>query len=113
MTSVIEVTWHAVDQFRDRFPNESGASGYLRLLIAKEVEEALSHNRYSSKQPRWARANGHRSRGRRNKHEIDRTLRFVWTEDQHRMYLIDRHGFVIRVITSINPDGVDNGSNPN
>lgn len=104
---IIEVTYHAVDQFRDRFPLESGSPGYLRLLIAREVEDGLYHNRYSTKQPRWARSDGHRSRGRRNKHELDRTLRFVWTEDKHRMYLIDRRGILIRVITSINPEGIE------
>jgi hypothetical protein len=113
MTSIIEVTWHALDQFRERFPSESGSSGYLRLLIAGEIEDALNHNRYSTRQPSWARANGHRSRGRRNKHEIDRTLRFVWTEDKHRMYMIDKRGVITRVITSINPDGVDDGDSPN
>ena len=104
---IIEVTYHALDQFRDRFPEDNGSSGHVRLLIANEVEDALYHNRYSTKQPRWARANGHRSRGRRNKHEIDRTLRFVWTEDKRRMYLIDRRGLIIRVITSINPEGIE------
>ena len=110
MNQIVEVTWHALEQFQKRFSDEAGSSGYLRLLIASEVESALAHNRYSTKQPRWARSDGYRSRGRRNRHEIDRTLRFVWTEDKRRMYLIDKRGAMVRVITSINPDGIDDGT---
>lgn len=106
-SAVVEVTYHAVEQFKKRFPSESGAQGYLRLLIAAEVEDALNHNRYSTKQPIWSRSDGYRSRGRRNRTELDRTLRYVWTENRRRIYLIDRRGIAIRVVTSINPEGIE------
>lgn len=102
---IVEVTWHAVEQFRDRFPFESGSASSIRLLIAQEVQQGLDAGRYASKQPSWARTDGTRSHGRRNGAERDRSMRYVWTDDRHRMYLVDKHGYAIRVVTSIRPDG--------
>lgn len=102
---LIEVTWHAVEQFRARFPLEAGSASSIRLLIAGEVEASLEGHRYSAKQPPWARLEGRRTRGRRNGKEIDRTMRYVWTENKQRLYLVDKHGRAVRVVTSILPQG--------
>jgi hypothetical protein len=101
----VEVTHHAVDQFRERFPEEMASGSYLRLLVAQEVNEALDSGRYSTRQPSWAVSSRNRVRGRRNGNERDRTMRFVWTADLKRMYLVDKHGGLVRVITSIRPEG--------
>ena len=102
---VVQVTWHALEQFRSRFPQEAGSSSQMRLLIAKEVDEALDHNRYSTRQPKWCREDGARKIGKRNGDERDRSLRFVWTENHKRVYLVDKAGIETRVVTSIRPDG--------
>ena len=102
MARLIEVRHHAIEQFRARFPVRLRREE-LRQLIAHEVQSALDEGRYSSKEPRWSR--GKRARGKRNNHEIDRTLRFCWTPDESRMYLIDKRGVKVRVITSIRPSG--------
>jgi len=99
---LIEVRYHAIEQFRARFPSKIPRE-QLRQLIAHEVAEALDSHRYSTKEPKWSR--GRRVRGKRNNNEIDRTLRFCWTEDQVRVYLIDKRGNSVRVITSIRPSG--------
>lgn len=101
---IVEVTWHAVEAFRERFPIEAGTPSYIRLLIAKEVEDAVNHHRYATKLPSWARANGRNHRGKRRAGGLDRTLRYMWTEDQRRVYLVDRHGDALRVVTSIRPE---------
>jgi len=102
MARLIEVKHHAIEQFRERFPIRLRREE-LRQLIAHEVQSALDEGRYSSKEPRWSR--GKRARGKRNFHEIDRTLRFCWTQDEKRLYLIDKRGSTVRVITSIRPSG--------
>lgn len=102
MARLIEVRFHAIEQFRARFPVEMTRE-QLRQLISHEVNEALDSARYSTKEPRWSR--GKRVRGKRNNNELDRTLRFCWIENQTRVYLIDKRGTSIRVITSIRPSG--------
>jgi hypothetical protein len=100
----IEVTHHALEQFRERFPEEMASGSYLRLLIAQEVSDAFDNHHYSTRQPAWAVVDRNRVFGRRNGSERDRTLRFVWTPDRKRMYLVDKHGALVRVITSIRPE---------
>lgn len=103
MPKIIEVTYHALGQFRLRFPSQGGTDGFIRLLISSEVTSAFESGRYSSKQPRWVISH-HRARGLRNGGEIDRTLRFVWTPDRRRMYLVDRRTYCYRVVTTLSPD---------
>ncbi len=105
MARLIEVRQHAIDQFRERFPNENNYREELRQLIAHEVENALTEGRYASKEPRWSREK--RTEGKRNNNERDRTLRFCWTEDEERIYLVDKIGTTARVITTIKPSGDD------
>ena len=100
MLRPVEVTWHAYEQFRERFPEEAGSGSYTRLLIAEEIEHALDEGRYATKQPKWS---GRRSRGRRNGNELDRTMRYCWVPDQRRLYLVDRRNGIIRAITTIRP----------
>jgi hypothetical protein len=102
VTRIVEVSWHAIQQFQSRWPNEAVAEPLLHL-IATEVEDALDEGRYSTKEPRWSRDD--RNRGLRNGKELDRTLRFAWTEDQRRLYLVDKRGQTVRVVTSIRPGG--------
>ena len=102
---LIEVTWHALEQFKIRFPEEAGSRGYIRLLIAREIEEAFEYGRYATKQPRWARSQRRHIRGIRNGYEVDRSMRFAWTENQKRMYLVDKDGVAFRAVTCFRPDG--------
>jgi hypothetical protein len=102
VTRIVEVSWHAIQQFQSRWPNESVAEPLLHL-IATEVEDALDNHRYSTREPRWS--SSEKNLGLRNGSERDRTLRFAWTEDQERLYLIDKRGQSIRVVTSIRPGG--------
>lgn len=104
MHRLIEVTWHAIEQFRERFPEESGSSSSIRLMVAQEVEAALDSGCYSTRLPGWSREDGRRALGRRNGHERNRSIRFVWTENRQRVYLVDKHGSAVRVVTSIRPD---------
>lgn len=89
-----------MEQYRSRFPTKLSREKLLEL-IGHEVGAALDEGRYSSKEPRWSR--GRRARGKRNHHEIDRTLRFCWIEDESRLYLVDKRGTTVRVITVIKP----------
>jgi hypothetical protein len=102
MPRLIEVRYHAISQFRERFPSKLEREA-LRQLIAHEVESALEEGRYASREPKWSRDK--RTRGKRNDNELDRTLRFCWTEDEDRLYLVDKIGTTVRVITSIKPSG--------
>lgn len=95
---------HALEQFLARWP-ESLAPEVAGQVIAKEVAEALVDGRYSTKEPRWAqRDSRRRSVGVRNGgKERDRTLRYAWTEDKMRLYLVDKAGDVTYVVTAIAP----------
>lgn len=100
----VEVTWHALNQYKERFPEEGGTNSYLRMKIAEEVQDALTNDRYATRQPQWAsRTLGRRPRGRRNGNEIDRSMRFCWTTDARRLYLVDKHSGLVRVVTTIRP----------
>lgn len=98
---LIHVTGHALDQALERFAQIDREQ--MRQRIAHEVDAALRDGRYSSRCPSFASfANGRRPVGRRNGgRERDRTLRYAWDEQQQHIYLVDRRGNTINVVTSI------------
>lgn len=108
MERLIYVTLHAIEQFQERWPELPFQNDRLMVFIANEVESAFTDCRYSTKEPKWAqKKEGSRSVGRRNWNgERDRTLRYCWTENEDRVYLVDRQGKILRVITSIFPDSL-------
>ena len=103
MARLIHVTDHALTQHLDRWPGEPSEREQRRSLICDEVNSALVEGRYATKEPAWS-GHGKRTVGRRNGGERDRTLRFLWTRDQSRVYLVDRGDRVVKVVTSILPN---------
>ncbi len=101
---LIHVTEHAITQHLERWPDlPEWDRERRRNLICLEVSSALSDGRYSTKEPSWS-GNGRRVVGKRNGNERDRSLRFCWTRDEGRIYLVDRGDRVVRVVTSILPN---------
>jgi hypothetical protein len=103
---VIAVTDHAIEQHLERWPGDPWDKENRRFLIASEVSSALNDFRVSTREPAWS-GGGKRKVGRtRNPKERDRSIRFAWTEDQGRVYLLDRQdgGRTIVVVTSILPN---------
>lgn len=102
----VHVSRHALEQYLARWPNQFGTPFEV---IAREVLDALENHRYSTKEPKWAQKNPRRrSVGFRNgSRERDRSLRYVWTEDRKRVYLVDKSGGVSYVVTAISPQESD------
>lgn len=120
--SSVSVTRHAREQAVARFPAELRglARADIDRLLAAEVAAAITAGRMAARQPRWSlRAGMERrpdarggvsSRAHRKGVPLrglatDRkpTLRFVWTDDQRRLFLV-RRGRPSVVITCIRPD---------
>ena len=102
----IEVTSHAVDQLRDRFPEHAEHERWQnRHLIAAEVLYAIQEQRTATKIPRWAHLDGrYRGKAKRNPDgAISKTMRFLWTLEEDRVYLVDRKQAHATVITTIRP----------
>ena len=98
----IAVSNHAVQQSLERWPGEPWDTERRRFQIAVHVTDALRDGRYSSREPRWS-GNGERRVGRMNGGERDRSMRWCWVEDQSRVYLVDKLGDRVVVVTSIRP----------
>jgi hypothetical protein len=99
----VAVSDHAIDQFRERFPTDLDREA-LRFRIASEVSAAMQDGRYSTREPRWS-GNGERRAGRMNGYskERDRTIRFCWDAAEQHVYIVDRAGDRLVVVTSIRP----------
>jgi len=106
---VVDITRHAVEQARERFPELGLSDARWRGLIETEVTEAIDQYRMALKIPRFAMREFDRTRTRiwRNHRERARSMRFLWTDDEQRVYLIDRRHGLERVITVIRPPAAD------
>lgn len=103
---LFHITEHALAQARDRWPTTLPKDREQRRhVLAEEVVAALDEGRYSTRRPAFALRDGSNTRtvGWRNRGERDRTLRYAWPADQNRLYLIDRRGDTIHVVTCIRP----------
>jgi len=78
----VDVTAHAIRRLRERFPEIPPVDA--RRTIEADVCRAILAGRKAKSMPRWAVADGasRRSKGRRQ------TVRFVWTGDEARAYVI-------------------------
>ena len=95
----IFVTRHGLEQARARFPDLAPSNDALRFVIIDEVDDALEQGRYATRLPSFALHPG-RSRRERPK---DRSVRFVWTEAEDRLYVVSRHDGAVNVVTAIRP----------
>ncbi len=103
MARLVHVTNHALTRHIERFDGPEDRE-QRRFLIGLEVSAALSEGRYSTKEPRFS-ADG-RKVGMRGR-ERDRSLRWAWTADQQRLYLLDKKDRADVVVTSILPGESD------
>lgn len=111
MEQVVRVTWHAVLRLRDRFPEmRETDTASLQRFAASEVLDAVNAGRMATRTPRFAIRPGttQRARGRRGRTgERDRTIRYVWTAAEDRVYIIDRTKRLTTVLTAIKPGADD------
>ena len=102
----IHVTVHAVTQHEERYPGTINKAA-RKLLIAADVTDALKNGRSSPKEPSFTPRGQTLSRKeRQQKRPNDKSLRYVWSEDRNRVYLVDRRGDEIIVVTSL-PSNAD------
>lgn len=108
---IVKVTLHAVERLRLRYPVDYAHidSTRLRRFVSGEVVEAIDAGRMATRMPKWAVRPGtiERSRGRRGRGERDRTIRFVWTASEGRVYVVDRTKRLTTVLTVIRPQAAD------
>ena len=97
------VSNHALDRHLERFPGEPQGHEARRFQIASTVSAALSEGRYATREPRWLR-DGARRTGLMNGRERDRSLRWCWDAAQRQVFLVDRQGNAVVVVTSIRAD---------
>ncbi len=101
---LVHVTGHALIRHSERWPGPEDRE-QRRFLIAVEVANALSDGRYSSREPSFC-GNGQRKTGKRGS-ERDRTIRWCWSVDERRVYLVDKRSRVDVVVTAIRPGEAD------
>ena len=105
----VQVTNHAITRLRGRFAADfSGVdTPALRRHAAGEVVDAIASHRMATRLPKFALRAGTsaRSRGRRGRGELDRSLRYVWTADERRVYLIDRTRRATTILTVLAATG--------
>lgn len=97
----IHVTHHAVDRARERFPTVTGIPHpALVRQIRREVGAAIRCGRLACKAPRFCIVNdGPRIRAGGRGHRGH--LRYAWTPDEQRAYVIRRQDNAWIVITSV------------
>lgn len=86
----VNVTFHAVRRARERF-GRWVTSGDVKL----DVHDALREGRYSSHRPRWIPP------FRRGRKQGPQAFRFVWTEDQQRVYVVIKRSKRVIVVTAL------------
>lgn len=96
---MVFVTKHAIQRMEEHWPDLAPSNDAFRFAIIEEVADALEGGRYSTRLPAFALHPG-RSRRERPK---DRSVRFVWTEAEDRLYVVSRHDGAINVVTAIRP----------
>lgn len=110
MPEQLEVTAHALTRLRARWPHHAGRpAARLVALVEREVDAAIACGRMATRMPAFAAKEGRRSRGRRGDAELDRAIRFVWTQDEGRVYVIRRSRTTVYVITTVRPATSDTG----
>lgn len=75
----------------------------------------LLAGRQSKKEPGWSLHGGRKTRRQRKQRlehweRLEPTMRYVWTEERERLYLVDQRLGRIIVVTAIRPD--DDTSQP-
>ncbi len=101
MPRTVAVSLHALKRAHERWPTLSPDYQNLVETICAEVDAALDDGRYSVRLPRWAVKPGAKN-GDGRRHE-DRSLRFVWTEAEDRLYVVAKENGGVRVVTAIQP----------
>lgn len=104
--SLVEVSKHAVDQHEERWPDPPRPRTEHRREVTVDIVEAMVAGRSSAKEPAFTNHGSlmtrvERKQKLRRRQGRDRHVRFVWTEDRERVYLIERRDGAIFVITSI------------
>lgn len=93
MAARITVSNHAYDQARSRFFAEfSGSHANVCRAIVGEIHSAIVQGRMAVNLPRWAVRPGRvtRTNAVRRRGEVSKQVRFVWTPDERRVYVIHR-----------------------
>lgn len=109
MQRLVRITWHAVERFSLRFPEFVGADeAATRRFIAGDVADAIASCRMAARVPRFAVQRGMRRIARRKRNrERWRSVRYVWSADETRLYVIDRTNSVTTVLTAMKPGADD------
>lgn len=103
---LVEVTKHALEQHAERWPNHGIGWEARRRSITADVIEAMVAGRSSLKEPTFT-AHGQAMTRAERKQKLwrrqprDRHVRFTWTDDRQRVYLIERRNGIVVVITAI------------
>ncbi len=95
----ILVSLHALTRAEERWPELAPNRDWLRHQISTEINDALTAGRYATRIPVWALKPGRTPRLRHK----NRTLRFAWTAEEDRLYLIVKRNGHISVVTAIKP----------
>ena len=96
---LVFITKHGIEQMKARWPDLAVDDVAFRFAIIDEINSGLDEGRYATRLPHWALPRG-RSRRERPK---DRSVRFVWTEAEDRLYVVSRHDGAVNVVTAIRP----------
>lgn len=80
--SVIRLTWHAIERFRERFPDVPPAEA--RSTILADVRAAVDAGRKSKTRPRFASVDV--------RFKSDSRHRYCWDEARQRCYVLRRVG---------------------
>lgn len=103
---LVEVSRHALEQHSERWPNGNVGWEARRRSIMADVLEAMVSARTSMKEPAFTNHGSKMTRAERKeklrrRRPRDRHVRFAWTEDRSRVYLIESRDGLIVVITAI------------
>lgn len=95
---VVRITRHALDRHRQYRPDAAANIYDRQQRIADDVRFALLAGRVKAREPRFTRdveLYGRKKRG------SDRSIRFVWTEDERLVYVIDKLARETVVVTCL------------
>jgi hypothetical protein len=105
VAQLVRVTRHALEQHAARWPN--GLTVYERTAqMESDALAGLLAGRASKKEPGWSphgREKTRRQRKRRREHweRQEPTMRYVWTEERERLYLVDQRLGRIIVVSAL------------
>jgi hypothetical protein len=90
----IIVSQHVAERVKERWPVFKDVDHVVLVkMIVEEVKSAREEGRVAARKPRWVTGESYRT-----KHPSSRRMRYVWTIDQNRMYVVhvrSNHWWVI------------------